>query len=226
MAIVTVDFDGTLFQGNSFNVMFQAGRKQFKLRDWGIVSAGLAKSAVLGAVKGKEALRHEFFKSFARTFKGKTNEELDIFFQELVDHGKKEVHHDLINTIRMHQENGDTVIVLSGALLPFLKAFTNEVKLDVHVISTELLFDEKGRCTGQIGEIVNGDVKVRKVQEWLDQLSKESLPSNGKESEIWAYADSASDIPLLQYVQYPVVVNPKDEMKKIAEENEWKIFAS
>lgn len=222
MAIVTVDFDGTLYQGNSFKVMFQAGKEKFTTKQWGLVGFGLAKAGFMGLTKGKTAFRHEFFKAFARTFQGMTDVELDEFFKELVELGKKEVHHELVAQVRQHQEAGDTVLILSGALQPFLHSFIKELELEVHVISTELLFDSYGKCTGEIGTIINGEEKVNKVRAWIDEVFSE----NGEElEEIWAYADSESDIPLLDFVHKPVVVNPGPSMKKVAEEKQWPIFA-
>ncbi|MBU9712569.1 HAD family hydrolase [Evansella tamaricis] len=223
MAIVTVDFDGTLYQGDSFKAMFKMGKRHFNWKQWGTVLGGVVKSVGFGIVKGKTALKHEFFKSFASTFKGKTPEELDIFFQELVIMADNEVNHHLVNKIREHQEDGDTVIILSGALRPFLEAFSKRLDLDTKIISTELLYDQNNICTGKIGTIINGDEKVLKVQEWL----KDHVTSDGSyEYEIWAYADSESDIPLLHFVEHPIVVNPDQDMKKIAIENQWPIFAS
>ncbi|WP_223702379.1 HAD family hydrolase [Sutcliffiella deserti] len=222
MAIVTVDFDGTLYQGNSFKAMFQIGKERFTTKQWATVAAGLVKASAGGLLKGKNKFRHDFFRAFAKTFKGKTTEELDLFFQELVNFGKAEVHQNLVLKIREHQDKGDTVIVLSGALQPFLKAFIKDLQLDVHVLSTELLFNREGLCTGEIGQIVNGDIKVKKLQEWMLQ---QHISVNSTK-EIWAYADSASDIPLLHYVSNPILVNPKEDMVKIAEQNQWSIFAS
>jgi HAD superfamily hydrolase (TIGR01490 family) len=223
LAIVTVDFDGTLYQGNSFKAMFEIGKKKFATKEWLVVAGGLVKASSIGLTQGKIKFQHEFFKAFASTFKGQTNEELDVFFQELVELGKEEIHQDLVQKVREHQRNGDTIIILSGALQPFLKAFTKSLQLDVEVISTELLFDQSGICTGEIGTIINGNFKVEKIKEWIEQQQNlVKQPTN----EIWAYADSESDIPLLKYVTHPIVVNPKEDMIKIAEQNKWAIFAS
>ncbi|MFZ3588050.1 HAD family hydrolase [Bacillus sp. DJP31] len=223
MAIVTVDFDGTLYQGNSFKAMFEIGKQRFTMSQWLVVAGGLVKASAVGLIKGKTKFQHDFFKAFAKTFKGLTNTELELFFQELVQFGKKDVNQDLVVKIREHKKKGDTIIILSGALHPFLKAFTSDLQLDVHVISTELLFDHNGLCSGEIGQIVNGNVKVEKLQEWTTQ---QEILTNSPTNEIWAYADSESDIPLLKYVTHPIVVNPKEDMIKIAEQNKWVIFAS
>ncbi|MFD2210885.1 HAD family hydrolase [Virgibacillus halophilus] len=218
MAIVTVDFDGTLFLGSSFKAMLDAGKKEFKTREWTVVTGGLTKAAASGISKGKNAFRIQFFKTFARTFKGKSKKELDFFFSRLLDIGEENINKPLVEKIKEHQEKGDTVIVLSGALEPFLAAFLHRVELDVPVISTELMFYPNGICTGETGTVINGTEKVKRVEEFIFQNCLEA-------QEIWAYADSKSDIPLFQFAEHPVVVNPSKDMKKIAEENDWPIFS-
>lgn len=217
MAIVTVDFDGTLFLGSSFKAMVEAGRKEFGTKEWSIVTGGLTKAAASGISKGKNAFRIQFFKSFAKTFKGKSRKELDVFFNKLLDIREENINRPLVEKVKEHQKNGDAVIVLSGALKPFLTAFLKRVALDVPVISTELMFYPNGICTGETGTMINGTEKVKCVEEFIFQ--------NGLEAnDIWAYADSKSDIPLLQYAERPIVVNPSKDMRKIAEENDWAVF--
>lgn len=222
MAVVTVDFDGTLFKGDSFRVMFQAAKKEYTWREWGVVATGLLKAAGKGVTGGKEAFKNGFFKAFTRSFKGKSKQELDSFFQELIRVGKDQINIQLVECMKQHQKNGDTVIVLSGAFRPFLEAFLHEVKLDAHIISTELHFDDSGISTGGIVQFVNGNVKVEKVKEWLHRYSH----PNGTEdvSKTWAYADSVSDAYLLEFVDYPVVVNPKKDMQEVAKQRSWPIF--
>ncbi|WP_382401085.1 HAD family hydrolase [Lentibacillus salinarum] len=224
MGVVTVDFDGTLYQGNSFKVMFQTANQSFGLKQWTVVASGVVKAAAAGVVKGKNAFRLAFFSAFARSFKGMAEAELDTFFHRLVDIGKQDAHHDLIHKIRDHERQGDHIIVLSGALQPFLKAFTQELALDVHIISTELAFDENGVCTGNIGSIINGDEKVNHVQAWINQQMRLGNLTEEEAGETWAYADSESDVPLFQFVKHPIVVNPDDGMKKIAVQQGWPVF--
>ncbi|HLQ72355.1 MAG TPA: HAD family hydrolase [Bacillota bacterium] len=222
MAIVTVDFDGTLFKGNSFQAMFQTAKKDFTWKEWSVVGLGLVKAAGKGLTKGKEAFKHGFFMAFARSFRGKTKHELDTFFKELVQMARDDVNEELIDRIREHQKNGDTVIVLSGALHPFLEAFVDAVGLDVRIISTGLQFDHAGICTGEVDQIVNGQVKVDRVEQWIQMSAADGEMS--PVPEIWAYADSLSDVPLLQFVNHPVVVNPKKDMLEAAEQYSWPIF--
>src|SRR5690625_4401859 len=223
MAVVTVDFDGTLFKGSSFKVMWRVATKEFTRKQWAVVSSAMIKAAFLGAVIGKNAFRMQFFRAGAKGFRGESQQKLDGFFQRQVNIGKREVNHDLVKKIREHQQNGDAVIVLSGALKPFLEVFIKKVSLDVHIISTELLFDEHDICT-DVSTIINGQEKVKKVQAWIADAMKNEEITAAEANEIWAYADSKSDIPLFEFADFPIVVNPKGTMKEIAVKNDWPVL--
>lgn len=223
MAVVTVDFDGTLFKGSSFKTMWRVAQKEFTRKQWAVVSAGLTKAAALGAVKGKNAFRIQFFRAFAKGFKGKNRKELNRFFTRLVNVGKREVNPKIVQKIKEHQEDGDEVIVLSGALTPFLEVFTKEFDLNVDIISTELLFNENGVCSG-VGTVINGREKVTKVQDWIQDAMRDGKITKEAAAEIWAYADSKSDIPLFEFADHPVVVNPGHTMKEIAGRKNWPVL--
>ena len=223
MAVVTVDFDGTLYKGNSFNAMFKLAKKEFTVKEWLVVFAGLIKASVLGLFKGKNEFRKQFFMAFAKSFKGKTEKEMNDFFQKLVNIGKVDINEELVSKIREHQQKGHEVIILSGALRPFLHAFIQEVNLDVPVISSQILYDENGVCTGEVSEFVNGEEKVKKIKDWLSETAKDEKESQVKK-DIWAYADSESDLPLFQFATYPIVVNPDKKMQLVAEKNGWPVF--
>lgn len=225
MGVVTVDFDGTLYQGNSFKVMFQAANKSFGMKQWGVVGIGIIKAAAAGMLKGKNAFRTKFFKAFAKSFKGMTDSELNDFFHKLVVMGKSDIHHDLIHRIREHERQGDHIIILSGALNQFLKAFAKEIALEnVPIISTELQIDTNGVCTGKTSSLINGAEKVTHVKEWMAREVKAGNLTETEATETWAYADSESDIPLFQFVKYPIVVNPDESMRQLAISKDWELF--
>lgn len=219
MAVVTVDFDGTLYKGNSFNVMFQLARKEFTLKEWSNVVGGLFASVIIGLAKGKEAFKKKFFFSFAQSFKGKSEKEMEAFFKKLAENGRPDINWKLVNKIHEHKANGDKVVIVSGALKPFLKEFIKEIDLDVPIISTDILYDENGICTGEIQQYINGEQKVRHVQNWM----RDSL-EHVEGVRVFAYADSMSDMPLFRFANEPVVVNPNKEMLLIADQHQWPVF--
>lgn len=214
-----MDFDGTLFQGDSFNLMFRTAKKEFGIKEWMVIILGSLQAIGIGLFKGKEGLRVHFFKTFARTFKGKNKEIINEFFEKLIEAGKDNINQNLVKIMRENQKQGNQVMILSGALTPFLKALTRELKLSVNIIGTDLLFDSHEICTGKTAVYIGGDEKVRSVKYWLNDKGLDL-----SQTKIWAYADSKSDIPLLYFADKAIIVNPKDEMRKIAKLNRWEIF--
>lgn len=219
MQLITVDFDGTLFKGDSFKLMFQARKEEFGIREWAIIIAGSVKSIAKGIFQGKEALKKHFFLTFAKTFKGKSKEEITAFFNKLVHTGKSKIDEELVQMMRTEKENGNEVILLSGALTPYLEAAMREVQLDVPIIGTNLIFNKKEKCTGQTSGYISGNEKVNAVKTLL--MKKEMDRSN---TTVWAYADSESDLPLLHFADKPVVVNGNKKMNETAKINHWIIY--
>ncbi|ADI00401.1 HAD family hydrolase [Salisediminibacterium selenitireducens] len=223
MAIVTVDFDGTLYQGDSFKAMFKAGKKHFGWRQWLTMGVEVVASLFVWLFQNKQAMKMRFFRGFAMTFKGMTTEEINSFFRDLAGSDWDNVNIELVEKLKEHEKRGDRLVILSGALYPFLEAFRELLDVEADIISTRLGFTKDGVCTGEIARIINGEEKVTALKAWL---KKEGLEPTFGESDLytWAYADSETDIPLFEYVHRPVVVNPDEQMMSIAREKRWPIF--
>jgi HAD superfamily phosphoserine phosphatase-like hydrolase len=156
-------------------------------------------------------------KSFFYQMKGKNMNELHTFFESITNTGRQNINYDLVSRITKHLENGDRVIILSGALQPFLEEFIKQLDIQADAIGTSLLYDERGICTGEIGRINHGEDKVNRLKLWIKE-------NDASGESIWAYADSESDIPLLEFANKAVVVQPSNAMKKIAESKGWEIY--
>ncbi len=217
MSIVTVDFDGTLYQHNSVMPMLKAGRKEFTLKQWFLIVMSFLKGSVKRTRGNKMDFRVVLLKSFFYQMKGKNMDEMHTFFESITNTGRKSINYDLISRITKHLENGDRVIILSGALQPFLEEFIKQLDIQADAIGTSLLYDAKGICTGEIGRINHGAYKVNSLKLWIKE-------NDASGESIWAYADSKSDIPLLEFADKAVVVQPSNAMKKIAESKGWEIY--
>jgi len=217
MSIVTVDFDGTLYQHNSVMTMIKAGRKAFTLKQWVFIVMNFLRGSVNRTRGHKMDYRVILLKSFFHQMKGKNIDEMHTFFESITNTGHQSINYDLVSRITKHLENGDHVIILSGALQPFLEEFIRQLDLQADVIGTSLLYDERKICTGEIGRIIHGIDKVDRLKLWIKE-------NNASGESIWAYADSESDIPLLEFADKAVVVRPSNTMKEIAESKGWEIF--
>ncbi|RJE46582.1 MULTISPECIES: HAD family hydrolase [unclassified Dehalobacter] len=217
MSIVTVDFDGTLYQHNSVMAMLKAGRKAFTLKQWVLIVMNFLNGSVNRTRGNKVDYRVVLLKSFFYQMKGKNMDEMHTFFESIANTGRQSINYDLVSRITKHLENGDRVIILSGALQPFLEEFIRQLDMRADAIGTSLLYDERGLCTGEIGRINHGVDKVNRLKLWIKE-------NDASGESIWAYADSESDIPLLEFADKAVVVQPSNAMKKIAESKGWEIF--
>lgn len=73
-------------------------------------------------------------------------------------------------------------------------------------------------CTySHVKEVVNGESK----RKFLDQFLEKNLVSR---NEVTAYSDSMLDLPLLEGVGRPVVVDPEKKLRKLAKMRCWKIW--
>ena len=76
--------------------------------------------------------------------------------------------------------------------------------------------DEEGRYTGETEFYAYGPNKAIAMHEIADERGIDLRAS-------YAYSDSATDLPMLQAVGHPVVVNPDRELARAAREHGWEV---
>lgn len=219
MSIVTVDFDGTLYQGNSMKPMFKISKKELSLKQWYFIIVNFFKILLSNKHKKEESLRVIFLRAFFSQMKGKDESELHAFFKLVIENGQHGINNDMLSIVTEHLEKGHRVIILSGALQPFLEVFIQHLNIKAESIGTSVTLDDKGICTGEIGRLNNGSAKVDNLKRWIEE-------NNGVGEMTWAYADSESDLPLLEFVDKAIVVNPSNAMKMTSQSKGWEIFVN
>lgn len=217
MAVIIVDFDGTLYRDNSVLVTLKGAQKIITIGQWACIAGNIIKGFT-DKLKGRKVdFRFLFLKSFFKQMEGRSREELHIFFKSLIETGHQGINYELVMRLEKHLNNGDRIVISSGSLQPFLEIFIDYLGIQADSIGTLLYYDEKGKCTGEISKINHGAEKVRRIKHWINE--------NGIDGdEIWAYADSESDIPILEFADKAVIVEPSDSLKRIAELRGWEVF--
>jgi len=125
----------------------------------------------------------------------------------------KRLYPEALATLRAHKEAGHRVVLLSGAL-DFVLAPFEDLADDV---LTARLEEENGVYTGELsGAPVAGEARAR-------MLASFARRRNLDLSRSYAYADSISDLPMLEAVGNPVAVNPDGRLEKAARERGWRI---
>ncbi len=116
--------------------------------------------------------------------------------------------------VDQHRNQGDRVLIIT-ATNTFI---TRPIGLKYGI--TELLGTEgeikNGQYTGEVAGIPTFQAgKVTRLNQWLEQES-ETLEGS------YFYSDSHNDLPLLEIVDHPIVVDGDDKLLQIAQKNQWK----
>lgn len=117
--------------------------------------------------------------------------------------------------IERHRGEGRRIIVVSSSPEEIVRPLCRYLSID-DVIATRAAIGPDGRYTGEIELYAYGPGKAIAMNELAD---REGIDL----SNSYAYSDSATDIPMLEMVGHPVVVNPDSELARIATENGWEI---
>jgi len=126
------------------------------------------------------------------------------------------VYEEAIELIRGHREAGRRVVIVSASPIEIVAPLAGYLGVD-DFIATRAELDDEGRYTGEVEFYSYGPFKVDAMQE-LASLHEIDLSSS------YAYSDSATDLPMLEAVGHPVVVNPDRDLLRTAEARDWEVM--
>lgn len=159
--------------------------------------------------------RGEFLRTFYReAYEGKLQAEIEKRVQDLFDlYLAPRMFPEGIRRVRAHRAAGHTTLLVTGALdwlvAPLLPLFDGLIAARMET--------RDGVLTGRLLEIPpTAEVRANSVRQWANQRNIDL-------SETVAYADSASDLALLDLVGFPMVVNPDQRLALIAKRRGWPV---
>lgn len=118
--------------------------------------------------------------------------------------------------VAKHRANGDLVAIVTGASPYVARPLARRLGID-HVVSSELEVDAKGAFTGRVVEPLCYGVGK------LERASRFAEAQGFDLAEAAFYSDSYTDLPLLEKVGEPIVVNPDPRLKRLATARGWPI---
>lgn len=158
--------------------------------------------------------RTHFNRAFYKNYRGwKPSRARQLGYESFAGFTLDRIYPGALERLREHKEAGHRIVLLSGALDFLLEPF-KDLADDVLSASLE---EEDGIYTGELkGAPVAGDARARMLASFARRRSVDL-------SRSYAYADSISDLPMLEAVGNPVAVNPDRRLKAAAEERGWEI---
>jgi len=125
------------------------------------------------------------------------------------------VYDEALELIREHQGAGRKVFIISASPQEIVDPLAHYLGVD-GAIATRAQLDAEGRYTGEVEFYSYGPYKAEAM---LEVANWEGIDL----TRSYAYSDSITDLPMLEVVGRPVVVNPDRDLARIAREREWEV---
>ena len=140
----------------------------------------------------------------------------DIVNETLHDIIDPLVYDEAVELITEHKAAGRDVVIISSSGDEVVRPIGEMVGAD-HVIATRMVVAD-GKYTGEIEYYAYGPHKAAGL---LALATKHGYDL----ADSYAYSDSITDLPMLEVVGHPNVVNPDKALRKTALENGWPILS-
>ena len=217
------DLDGTLFTGHIWQGLSQHHRthKMQRLQLYTYVGYHMALWSLYRAgLMSRERSWLAWARHMPWTLAGLTEAEGRNVFDWIWDeYVSTQLRDDIVARLRQHQVEGHEVYLISGTMEPMLKRFTQGLGLPADSAIGTRTEVRNGRYTGRVIEpVCMGRGKPKRLAIFLTQHSEIDI------AQSFAYADSITDVGMLEMVGRPVAVYPDAELAAIAFERGWSIL--
>lgn len=125
------------------------------------------------------------------------------------------VYAEATQLIGEHKQEGHDVVVVSASGAEIVAPIANMVGA-THSVGTRMVVTE-GRYSGDVDFYCYGENKAVAVRELAEEHGYDLSASH-------AYSDSITDLPLLEVVGHPTVVNPDRALRKLAAQRGWPVL--
>jgi len=140
----------------------------------------------------------------------------DLVRETFAEFAEPLVYAEALFLIDEHKRMGRRVVIVSGSPAEIVRPISEYLGVD-EVIATEVKCDADGRYLPEIEVYAIGQGKADAI---LAMATDEEIDLAGS----YAYSDSITDVPMLEVVGHPAAVNPEKDLRKVAEDRDWRIL--
>jgi HAD superfamily hydrolase (TIGR01490 family) len=216
------DLDGTLYTGHITIGIAEHHRlhrvKRLRLYAYMAVHLPLSFMSYVGLISPSGS-RELWARDLAWTVGGWTTEEAQVAFAWICEHYVlPRLRPNVMTRMRGHRSAGHRVFIVSGTFSPLLDEIGRHLGV-ADTVGTPLVVRE-GRLTGACElPVCQGQGKVSRLERYLGSDGSIQWPQS------YAYADSLTDLPLLERVGHPVAVYPDRELAAHAQASAWEVIS-
>lgn len=219
MKVAVFDFDGTLYQKQTFPLLMKQlsthpiYHKHYNKFYVSILPVFIARKLKLTS---EVKMRTSMMKKYLNVFKGLTETEILAYYDEIAETMQADFNPDVLAALEKHVADGVHVMLVSGAFTPLLQPVVGHLPFD-EIIGTDIpysnsVYDPDGEFVhiqaSRKTEVINASL-ANKTIDWKNSF---------------AYGDSFSDLSVLEMVGNPVAVRPDARLQAVAENKGWKII--
>ena len=206
------DMDKTLIASNSGVSFMRYSLRRGKTTAWKVLRS------LVDYVRYRYDLldMERAYRDSLRPLVGVHEEELIQFCQEWFDDVIKSlIYPEAQNSVRRHLDRGERVVIISNAVTYAVEPLARYLGVP-YVLATQLEVC-RGHFTGNYIEPLC--FRQGKVF-WAEKLARELGVELGQST---FYTDSITDLPLLERVENPQVVNPDPKLRSLAKRRGWSV---
>lgn len=208
------DMDGTLLSSNVIETYLWVRLRELDGTDR-LAELGRIASKVPSLVQAERRSRSDFLRGIYREYEGARLEDLnEVADEHLTSHVLSRLSPDAVRRIRQHRQAGHLTVLITGAIRPLTRPL---IPLFDHIEAAELAVDARGVCTGYLSSSpLVGESRGAWMRSYAAEHGIDMTQSFG-------YADSHSDLPLLEAIGNPVAVRPDVALYRHARKSHWDV---
>ena len=211
------DVEGTLMKANVLHPYAYYALNVPSLLDRARRVVKLGASLPMYALADRKGRKY-FNDMFYQSYKGMGEDRLAVLGEEIFEKWlRSKIFNDMRSLMKTSRAEGYRQILITGAIAQITAPLATALEVDDWT-ANHLEFDSEGYATGNlVPPVMAGPDKAKWIREYAH---KEGLDL----TQCRAYADSASDIPMLTVVGHPIAVNPDAQLKATADAHNWPIL--
>jgi HAD superfamily hydrolase (TIGR01490 family) len=212
--IAFFDLDNTIIHSNSGIFFIQHAHREGLLSKRDLARAfSLSVGYKLGLIRAEKIINR-----MSMWLKGIPEKQIIELASQVFHFSVKEAfRRQAMSAIDWHKQNGGRAVLLSAASSYLCAHVKDFIRLD-DVICTELEVSD-GHFTGRpLGNYCYGREKLVRMRKYCAEIA---CPLE----KVYYYADSYSDLPVLEAVGYPVCITPDSRLLKTARKKSWAVYS-
>ena len=220
MKLAIFDFDGTLLNNDTLPSLAKSWYQQQRSRTTYYRVLTYVMPIIIGYrmhLVSQLTMKQQTMERFVHIFKGMHRSEIQEFFHESYDYLAGFFNPLVLDELERVKQAGFKTVLLSGAYQDLLDIVAEKIGIEL-VIGSEIPFDQAGVI--DLGNKVPGVLGENKFQ----MLTRYFNSSEIDWADTYSYADSFTDLSILEPAGFPVMVNPDDNLRTYGVKRGWRLL--